>query len=271
MEIKEIKVGKYYWDSLHGDHVYCVETFDQSNGDDSYIKCFSFDGRFVKEILLPSCFVDIPRFSYDVDLEILNTIVTLDSGDIVPKNEYTSNKPFPEGTVVVLPGEGLGVVFDYDDDIDEALILSVSGGNLEETSYAVDLDPIYGADDYYKSKFKKRLEKNGFYYDEKFKCIFKVGDSKLNIFKYLKPPKFWDWDKKIASTITGGFTGKVVPEESSYFYTTLISVTSDGKSPIKIKFKTSDLRVPTEKEIEKFEYKIKGASEDAKKEIEKIK
>ena len=258
MKVKDVKVNRSYWDNLHNDFVYCVEVFDNGNEDDSYIKSLSSpDGKIIKEVFLPTCFLNYPFTKQDSEEEF-----PWDTK--VPTDKFYLS----EGTIVVLPGEGVGVVYNYENEIDEANVLSVSGGILVVSSHPVCLDQIYEADDYFKSKFKKRLEKNGFYYDEKFKCIFKIGDLKSNLLRYTKPPKLWD--EKIASTITGGFTGKVVPKESSYFDTTLISVTSDGMSPIKIKFKTSDLRVPTWEEIEKFEEKIKRASEDAKKEIESV-
>ena len=269
MKVKDIKVEEYYWDSLHDNYVYCVKVFDGGNEEDSYIESLAFDGKFIRKVFLQTCFVDPPvQENIGEYIKIKDKTITLESGEMVPKDEFIGDNGFPEGTIVVLPGEGLGVVYNYENHVNEMYVLAVSGGILTDTCYTPHMDPVLKADDYFKSKFKKMLEKKGFYYDEKFKLIFKVGDLKSNFLKYLNLPKFWS--KNIASTITGGFTGKVVPEESGYFDTTLISVTSDGMSSIKIKFKTSDLRVSTEEEIEKFEDKIKRASEDAKKEIESV-
>ena len=277
MDVKDVKVGNYYWDSLHGDSVYCVKVFDNGNEDDSYIRSYTFDGKYVKEWFVPASFVcrcsSYEEKYLEDDMDIRSKVYTSEDGNILPLDEYVMDKVDNLiGTVVVLAGEGVGVVYDHDTYINEILVVSVSGGILERSSIALHVDHVYVADSYYKSKLQRLLGKNGFYYDDKFKFIFKSGDLKSNIFKYEKPPRKWDWNSIgrgafLASTISGGFTGKVVDHESSAFETTLISVTSDGLSPVKIRFKTSDLRVPTEEEINKFEERIKRASEDARDKI----
>lgn len=262
MKIGEVKVGEIYFDKLHNILVYCTKIHEKENKEDSYIDSLYLENGSLSEI---SVLID----------DWLTESVDGDDRDYLyyrvkkleENNEHGKTNEYRSGDIVLMSGEGLGSVFVNGNGL--SYVMTVTNGILEKINLNRPVHiSIYPAEQVHKEKFNRMLRDNGFYYDEKFKYIFKKGDSKENIMAYMVPPRMW-YCNNIASTINGGFIGIICKDESSYFDTVLMGITSDNKSTVKIKFKSKDLRVPSEEEVENFRDKIKRSTKEVQEEIEK--
>lgn len=263
MKIEKVKVGEIYLDKLHNILVYCTKIHEKNDKEDSYIDSLYLENGSLSEI---SVFTDnwITKSPDGKEKDILKE--SIDNPDT---SSYTKHDGFKyrSGDIILMPGCGIGVIFVSNPNFSS--ILTVTEGILEEVPISIYRGMnLYPAEQVHKEKFHRMLRDNGFYYDEKFKYIFKKGDSKENIMAYMVPPRMWSCNN-IATTINGGFIGVICKDESSYFDTVLMGITSDNKSTVKIKFKSKDLRVPSEEEVENFRDRIDRSTKEVQEEIEK--